>query len=93
MAIRVSYTDFSDKRGYVINGTESASLLVDSPFSPLTWNENLTLSGRHAGSKVTSPGGFTLSPLILENIFQATGTMATTIDGITYPQPGNGTSA
>ena len=48
------------------------------------------LSGRHTGTKVTSPDGFTLSPLILENIFQATGTMTTTIDGHAYTQPGNG---
>ena len=39
---------------------------------------------------MTTPGGFTLSPLILENIFQATGTMTTTINGTTYSQPANG---
>jgi hypothetical protein len=88
--VQVSYSDFSDQRGYVINGAESASLPADSPFSPVTWNENLTLSGRHHGTKATSPGGLTLSPLILENIFQASGTMTTTIDGVTYTQPGNG---
>jgi hypothetical protein len=88
--IQVSYANFSDKRGDIINGTESTRLDADSPFAPLTWNEDLTLSGRHVGTKVTSPGGFTLSPLILENIFQATGTLTTTIDGTTYTQPGNG---
>jgi hypothetical protein len=62
----------------------------DSVFSPLTWQEDLRLSGRHTGTKVTSPDGLTLSPLILENIFQATGTMTTTIDGQAYTQPGNG---
>jgi hypothetical protein len=90
MAIKVSYANFSDQRGRVINGTESASLLIDSPFSPLTWTEDLTLAGRQSGTKVTSAGGLTLSPLILENIFKATGTMTTTIDGVTYTQPGNG---
>jgi len=29
-------------------------------------------------------------PAILENIFAATGTMTTTIDGASYTQPGNG---
>jgi hypothetical protein len=90
MTIKVSYANYSDQRGRVINGTESASLLIDSPFSPLTWNEDLTLAGRQSGTKVTSAGGFKLSPLILENIVQATGTMTTTIDGVTYTQPGNG---
>jgi hypothetical protein len=88
--VTVSYTNFSDQPGRTINGTESAGLLIDSPFSPLTWNENLTLAGRQSGTKVTSPGGFTLSPLILENIFQATGTLTTTINGTTYTQPPNG---
>jgi hypothetical protein len=53
-------------------------------------DQHLILSGRHVGTKVTGPGGFTLSPLILENIFQATGTLTTTIDGVVYTQPGNG---
>ena len=56
----------------------------------MTWNENLRLSGRQTGTKLTSPGGLTLSPAVLENIFDAVGTMTTTIDGVTYTQPGNG---
>jgi len=88
--IRASYANFSDIRGDVINGTESAEVDADSPFAPITWDEDLTLSGETTGTKLTSPAGFTLSPLILENIFQATGTMTTTIDGVTYTQPGNG---
>ena len=88
--IGVSYDGFSDNGTDIINGTESVRRDSDSVFSPLTWQENLRLSGRHTGTKVTSPDGFTLSPLILENIFQATGTMTTTIDGQAYTQPWNG---
>jgi hypothetical protein len=91
--IAVTYHDFSDRPGYFINGTESvASNGTTSPFAEkVTWIEDLTLSGRHTGTKITSPGGFTLGPsVLLSNNFQPTGTMTTTIDGITYTQPANG---
>jgi hypothetical protein len=66
-------------------------LVADSPFSCITWNENLTFSGQHAGTKLTSPNGFTLSPAVQPNLFLAVGTMTTTIDGQTYTQSANGT--
>jgi hypothetical protein len=93
-SIAVTYKNFSDKLGYVINGTESVSQIPGaSPFSQqVTWNDNLTQFGRHFGTKVTSPGGFTLGfQVLIFNNFQATGTMTTTIDGTTYTQPANGT--
>jgi hypothetical protein len=88
--IAVSYGNFSDDGAHTISGTERAERDADSPVSAVTWNENLHLSGKQTGTKLTSPGGFTLSPAILENIFAATGTMTTTIDGASYTQPGNG---
>jgi hypothetical protein len=73
----------------VINGSESVQADVSGN---VTWNEDLTLSGRQQGTKVTGPGGFTLGLSVLfENLFEATGTMTTTIDGPSYTQPANGT--
>ena len=92
-SIAVTYKNFSDKPGYVINGNESVQNNgTNSPFAEqVTWMENLTLSGRHTGTKVTSPNGFTLgSALLLQNNFQPTGTMTTTIDGTAYTQPADG---
>lgn len=88
--IAVSYCNFSDDGTHIINGTESAERDSDSPLSAVAWNEDLNLSGKESGTKLTSADGFTLSPVILENIFDATGTMTTTINGVTYTQPGNG---
>jgi hypothetical protein len=91
--IAVTYHDYSDLRGYVINGTESVhNNGTSNPLhETLTWFENLTLSGRHTGTKITSPNGFTLGPSVLiSNDFEPTGTMTTTLDGVTYSQPAAG---
>jgi hypothetical protein len=93
-SIAVTYHDYSDVPGYVVNGSES--VLTNGTVNPLhetvTWFENLTLSGRHRGTKVTSSNGFTLGPsVLLSNDFEPTGTMTTIIDGRTYVQPANGT--
>ncbi|MEU6375841.1 hypothetical protein [Streptomyces sp. NPDC046909] len=101
LTIAVQYSDYSDDGANVINGTEqvergSNAALGCSPGTPLalaclTWTEDLTLSGRHTGTKRTGPEGFTVGPsVMLRNDFQAVGTLSTTIDGTTYTQPANG---
>jgi hypothetical protein len=74
------------------------------PVGCLSFSEDLTLSGQRTGTKVTTPGppGCTLAPpdafggftlgaaVLLANLFQASGCMTTTIDGVTYTQPANG---
>jgi hypothetical protein len=71
----------------------------------LSFTEDLTLSAQRTGTKVTTPGppgctsapadafgGFTLgATVLLQNVFQATGCLSTTVDGVTYTQPANGT--
>jgi hypothetical protein len=88
--ITASYANYSDDGAHVIDGTQSAERDSDSPYSSITWTEDLRLTGRQTGIKLTGPGRFTLSAAVLENILEATGTMNTTIDGVTYTQPGNG---
>ncbi|MQY27701.1 TolB-like translocation protein [Nocardia aurantia] len=90
VSMSVSYTDFSDDGATVVDGTESIRR-PRSLLGGITLQENLTVSGAHTGTKVTSePAGFTLAPTVLENNFQATGTLTTTLDGRTYTQPQNG---
>jgi hypothetical protein len=92
-SVSASYTNYSDDGIDIINGTES----VSGHSSGLTgqvlqWDSNLALSGCHTGTKVTSePGGFNLSIDVSTNIFEATGTLTTTVDGQVYNQPANGT--
>jgi hypothetical protein len=90
MGIQVTYKNFSDNPKFVINGIESAQRTSPSVFSSVTWHENLTETGAHKGTKTTSANGLTLSPLVLEDNFQARGTMTTAIDGQSYTQPANG---
>jgi len=65
------------------------------PLDKIDWYSDLTQTeartGRVHGTKKTSPDGFHLTIDILTNIFQATGTLTTTIDGHAYTQPANGT--
>jgi hypothetical protein len=90
-SIATTYTNFSDDGINVINGTESSSK-TGSAFSPTTTtHENLTLSGCHTGSKVTSePGGWVVSGGIV-SAQTRTGTLTTTVDGVAYASPPTGT--
>ena len=89
--VSVAYKDYSDSRGNVINGTEDVTQLPSKPTTfVLDWHSNLVQSGHVHGTKVTSPEGFKTSVDVFTNIFDATGTLTTTIDGKTYKQPGNG---
>ncbi|MEU2773115.1 hypothetical protein ABZ646_09310 [Streptomyces sp. NPDC007162] len=101
LSVAVSYTNYSDDGTNIINGTEEVERDANttlgctpgtaSEFACLTWTDDLTLSGRHTGTKRTGPDGFTLGPSVtLRNNFQAVGTLTTTIDGTTYTQPANG---
>jgi hypothetical protein len=90
--VSVTYKDYSDERGNIINGTEEVSRLPSrSPtVFALDWHSNLVQSGKTQGTKITSPDGFKTSIDVFTNIFEATGTLTTTINGKTYKQPGNG---
>jgi hypothetical protein len=90
-AISVSYDKYSDDGENVINGTESVSGgYTRMTTAVLDWHSNLTQTGKVNGAKITSPDGFKLSIDVMRNIFEATGTLTTTINGQTYTQPKNG---
>jgi hypothetical protein len=79
-SVSVTFTNFSDDGINIINGTESGT------HTPTAWHANLTLTGCHTGSEVTSePGGFTVTATT------RTGTLTTTVDGVSYVSPPTGT--
>jgi hypothetical protein len=87
----VIYKDYSDDRDNIINGTEQVTQLPSKPTTfTLDWRSNLIQSGTTHGTKITSPDGFQASEDVFTNIFEATGTLTTTIGGKTYTQPTNG---
>ena len=88
----VSYTNYSDGGGSLINGSESVTQMPSGiPTTVvLDWHSDLVQTGKTHGTKITSPDGFHLSIDFMKNIFEATGTLTTTINGKIYKQPGNG---
>lgn len=87
-SVSVTYHRYSDISGDIINGTESVSV-SGGLFGLVTFHEQLTLSGRDTGSKVTSePGGYSVSAIaVATGAYQPTGTMTTTLNGHAYTQP------
>jgi hypothetical protein len=93
-SVSVTYANYSDERGYVVNGHEQVSLeilLPDVWNNLVHWYSDLVQTGVVQATKKTSPGGLHLQINAMTNILQANGTLTTTIDGIEYKQPANGT--
>ncbi|KAH7074032.1 hypothetical protein BKA63DRAFT_567197 [Paraphoma chrysanthemicola] len=92
--VAVNYTNYSDFNGYTLNGWEqvTATILWPNPWNSLVnWYSDIEETGVVTASKKTSPDGFHLQIDAVANIFNATGTLSTTIDGVEYEQPVNGT--
>lgn len=93
-SVSVNYTDFSDDGDHIIDGHEDAMLKID-PSNPWTnevdWVSDIVQTGVVNGTKITSLGGFRLIIDAQLNIFNASGTLTTTLDGVEYKQPANGT--
>ncbi|CAI7974116.1 hypothetical protein FRAHR75_1260006 [Frankia sp. Hr75.2] len=89
--VSVAYTDYSDDDTTTLNGTEKVTATIPAlTTSKVDWFSDLTQTGTTKATKKTSPDGFHLTIDVLTNIFGATGTLTTTIDGKTYRQPANG---
>lgn len=91
-SISVEYKNYSDDGDGVINGTESVSGgYTKMTTAVIDWHSNLTQTGKKStATKITSPDGFKLTIDVMRNVFDATGTLITTINGREYKQPGNG---
>ena len=91
-SVAVDYTNYSDIPGYVINGAESVIATRPNVYTEdVRWLSDLDQNGKVKATKLTSADGFHLIINIVTNLFNATGTLTTTIDGHEYVQPGNGT--
>lgn len=90
-SVSVSYRNFSDDGFHVINGTESVSG-GGGILQHVLFHENLKLSGKQSGAKITSePGGYDLTISAVDNIIMSTGSLTTIVDGHKYAQPAPGT--
>ncbi len=85
------YHDFSLDGLNVINGSESVTRLPISKMTAeaLEWHSNLNLSGCHHGTKVTGKDGYRVRTDVLKPTggMTTSGTMVTTIDGVSYRNP------
>lgn len=90
----VNYTDFSDDGKHFLDGHEGVTVKIQLPnfwTNEVDWVSDIVQTGVVNGTKKTSPGGFHLTIDSELNYFNATGTLTTTIDGVEYKQPANGT--
>jgi hypothetical protein len=90
----VSYSEYSDDGDHILNGYENATVIVDAN-NPWTntvhWFSELVQTGIVNATKATGQEGFHLEIDAVTNIFNANGTLTTTINGVIYHQPANGT--
>jgi len=96
--IAVTYHDFSDDGARVVNGTEKVGTIPVSTYvTHIDWDSDLHQTVKESGAKpltvtkVTSRDGFSLTISLIENNFDATGTLTTTVGNQKYTQPANGT--
>ncbi|KAM0554068.1 hypothetical protein ACHAPJ_007143 [Fusarium lateritium] len=90
--IGMAYHNYSDDGSTFLHGSERVQVSILSlTLSHIDWQSNLTQTGESTASKKTSPGGFQLDIDVLTNVFQANGTLNTTINGHVYTQPANKT--
>ncbi|KAL4929384.1 TolB family protein [Aspergillus undulatus] len=90
--IAVKYTNFSNDGVNTLVGTEHVTVTqLSVSASRADWYSDLISTGELESTKCTGPGGFHLEIDAMVNIFNATGTMTTTVDGVVFEQPANGT--
>ncbi|KAL0935980.1 saponin hydrolase precursor [Colletotrichum truncatum] len=90
--VAVEYHDFSDDGINVLVGFERVTARNPTPtLEKIDWFSDLVQTGPNNGTKKTSQGGFHLSIDIMKNVFEANGTLTTTVNGKEWHQPANGT--
>jgi hypothetical protein len=92
--VAVNYTDYSDDGHHILDGWEDVELTVLYPNvwnQELDWYSDIVQTGAVNASKKTSLDGLHLSIDVMKNVLEAYGTLTTTVDGVAYHQPANGT--
>ncbi|KAF2014275.1 hypothetical protein BU24DRAFT_441829 [Aaosphaeria arxii CBS 175.79] len=89
-SVAVTYHQFSDDGLNFLEGSEDVnSTTLSVSKVKIDWHSNLTLSGQMQSTKVTSPEGFHVSIDLFDTVFEANGTLTTTVNGKVYKQPLN----
>ncbi|KAI0537389.1 saponin hydrolase precursor [Xylaria digitata] len=89
-SVAVQYSDYSDDSINFINGYENYTRSNPSPSLEVAdWYSDLVRTGETYSTKKTSPDGFHPSIDLFINIFEANGTLTTTVDDDVYLQPLN----
>ncbi|KAI1350030.1 hypothetical protein F5Y01DRAFT_326729 [Xylaria sp. FL0043] len=89
-SVAVQYSNYTDDGVNFINGYENYTR--SNPSTTLEvgdWYSDMVRTGETYSTKKTSPDGFHLSVDTFVNIFEANGTLTTTVDGNVYLQPHN----
>lgn len=90
--VAVTYHNYSDDGEYFLDGRENVTRYRPSlTLSHLDWFSDLVQVGKgQRNTKKTSPDGFHITIDVMVNLFDANGTISSTVDGVTYKQPLNG---
>ena len=89
--VAVTYYNFSDNGINFISGTEKVTATYPNvTLTHVDWYSDLYGTGISHSSKITGPGGFHFEIDVNNNKFYANGTLTTTVDGVVYKQPANG---
>ena len=92
MTVGVTYHNYSDGGLSFISGSEEVtSTPLSVTLNRVDWFSDIVSTGEQKGTKKTGPGGFHLEIDAMTNIFNANGTITTTVDGEVFKQPANGT--
>jgi hypothetical protein len=90
-SVAVTYYNYSDNNINFIFGSEQvAATYPSATLTHIDWYSELYGAGISNSSKITGPGGFRFEIDLEENKFYANGTLTTTVDGVVYTQPANG---
>jgi len=90
--IAVTYYNYSDSSDIILNGSEEVT--VTTPFfgqNEVDWFSDIVQTGVTNGTKTTTPGNLHLSVNVFKNLATFTGNLTTTLDGVAWYQPANGT--
>ncbi|KAF3048318.1 hypothetical protein E8E12_011683 [Didymella heteroderae] len=93
--VAVNYTDYADGEDYVLNGYEDVTVSITPPKvweDKLDWYSDIvqTRFGLVTATKRTRADGFHLRIDAMTNVFDANGTLTTTVGDKKYGQPVNG---
>ncbi|KAH8806187.1 hypothetical protein F5884DRAFT_846614 [Xylogone sp. PMI_703] len=89
--VAVTYHNYSDDGLQFISGNENITATpLNLTLTRFDWYSNLVSTGETYSTKLTSPDGFHATDDEIFNIFEANGTLTTTVDGVVYRQPANG---